>query len=126
MLLPTCPGQYERVVHMFTPEPSSLLQQVRAWITGAHPEFFDSKFAARSEGREVTRVRRTGSVKVSVNILTRGMADVGYISSPTGKTMDDNTPVRLSALGTDLINNKRSSSMSDPTPGATATIGTKA
>lgn len=37
-------------------------------------QFFDSKFVTRGEGREVTRVRRSGTVKVSLDVLTRGEA----------------------------------------------------
>lgn len=35
-------------------------------------QFFDSKFVTRGEGREVTRVRKSGTVKVSLDVLTRG------------------------------------------------------
>ena len=89
VLLPMSPGTHERVVHMYTPQSSSLLQQFRAWIAGANPEFFDTKFVARSEGRDVTRVRSTGIVKVSFNITVRGMAELGY---NTGSTLVSSAP----------------------------------
>lgn len=35
-------------------------------------QFFDSKFVTRSEGREATRVKRSGVIEVSLDIMTRG------------------------------------------------------
>ncbi|CAM9136453.1 unnamed protein product [Ascophyllum nodosum] len=78
VLIPTQAGRYERAVHMYAPQPSSMLQRLRSWLSGAYPEFFDSKFVARGEGREVTRVKRSGAVKVSLDVMTRGMASFGY------------------------------------------------
>jgi B9 domain-containing protein 1 len=92
VLIPVVPGMHERIVQMYAPQPSSLLQQFRAWIAGAYPEFFDSKFVARSEGRDVTRVRRTGIVKVTFNITTRGMAELGYCIGQGGTTHTSTVP----------------------------------
>lgn len=39
-------------------------------------KFFDSKFVTRGEGREVTRVKRSGVVKLSVDVMTRGMGTI--------------------------------------------------
>ncbi|CAM9290049.1 unnamed protein product [Laminaria digitata] len=77
VLIPTRPGRHERVAHMYAPQPSSALQRFRAWVSGAYPEFFDSKFVTRGEGREVTRVRRSGMVKVSFDVMTRGITLYG-------------------------------------------------
>lgn len=38
VLVPTQAGRHERMVHMYAPQPSSLLQRFRAWISGAYPE----------------------------------------------------------------------------------------
>ena len=35
-------------------------------------QFFDSKFVCQSDGREVTRVRSTGMVRLKLNIVTKG------------------------------------------------------
>jgi len=78
MLLPTTPGQHVRYVHTYAPLSSSILQRFMAWMSGTHPEFFDSKFVTQGEGREVTRVKNTGVVKVTVNIMTKGMEGFGY------------------------------------------------
>ncbi|CAM9418867.1 unnamed protein product [Choristocarpus tenellus] len=72
LLVPTQSGRHERVVDIYAPQPSSLLQRFHSWVAGAYPEFFDSKFVARGEGREVTRVKRTGLMKVSMDVMTRG------------------------------------------------------
>ena len=78
LLLPTTPGQHVRYIHMYTPLSSSILQRFIAWMSGTHPEFFDSKFVTQGEGREVTRVKNTGVVKVTINIMTKGMESFGY------------------------------------------------
>jgi len=38
VLIPTQSGQHARVAHMYAPQPSSMLQRFRAWISGAYPE----------------------------------------------------------------------------------------
>lgn len=53
-------------------------------MSGTHPEFFDSKFVSQGEGREVTRVKNTGVVKVTVNVMTKGMESFGYNSGGGG------------------------------------------
>lgn len=78
VLIPCAPGRYTRVMRMFTPVASTWLQEVLGWVTGSAPEFYDSKFVASGEGREVTRVASTGSVRVTFNVLTRGMAQHGF------------------------------------------------
>jgi hypothetical protein len=105
VLLPTVPGRYVRHVRLFTPVASTLLQSLLGWFSGntpevggleelggqalarrAHthisppPQFYDSKFVAASEGREVTRVRPTGTVRLTLNVVTRGVAALGYTS----------------------------------------------
>ena len=86
LLLPTTPGQHVRYVHMYTPVSSSVLQRFIAWMSGTHPEFFDSKFVAQGEGREVTRVKNTGIVKVTVSIMSKGMEAFGYNSGGGSKS----------------------------------------
>mmetsp|Transcript_7099 Transcript_7099/g.27212 ORF Transcript_7099/g.27212 Transcript_7099/m.27212 type:complete len:250 (-) Transcript_7099:27-776(-) len=78
VVIPPCPGKYERVVHMYAPVSSSLVQQILAWIGGTPPEFFDSSFTAQALGRDVTRVRSCGTVRVTLNVLPRGLAAFGY------------------------------------------------
>ena len=78
MLVPTVAGRYTRYVRMFAPVSSSPFQSMLVWLTGNKPEFYHPEFVARSDGREVTRVEAAGLVKVSVNVMTRGMSAFGY------------------------------------------------
>ena len=93
VLVPTVPGQHERIVHMYAPLPSSVWQRFTAWLSGTPAEFYDAKFVARGEHRDVTRVRATGLVKVQLNVLTKGMRDFGYsvgegAGMSTGETLN--------------------------------------
>ena len=69
---------------MYRPISSSILQRFMAWVSGTHPEFFDTKFVAQGEGREVTRVTNTGVVKVTISIMTKGMESFGYSTGGGG------------------------------------------
>ena len=44
-------------------------------------QFFDATFVCQGEGREVTRVQSAGSVRVKLNIVTKGMQAAGYSCS---------------------------------------------
>jgi B9 domain-containing protein 1 len=78
VLVPTVPGRYVRTVRTFAPVSSTALQAALGWLTGHLPEFYDSRFAAANEGREVVRVASTGVVRVAFNVMSRGMASHGY------------------------------------------------
>ena len=62
---------FAHVCSSVLPQSSSVIQQLRSWIAGAYPEFFDSKFVTRNEAREMTRVQRRGRVKVTINVMSR-------------------------------------------------------
>lgn len=83
VLVPISPGQHVLDVDMYVPLATSTFNHVMAWLLGNPPEFFDSKFVCQSDGREVTRVQRTGSVCVKLNVTTKGMQVVGYGISPS-------------------------------------------
>jgi hypothetical protein len=76
--VPTTPGRHTRYVQLYTPVSSSCCQRLTAWLTHNPPEFFDSKFVAQGRGREVTRVRSHGCVKVTFNVTTKNMKEWGY------------------------------------------------
>ena len=57
---------------------SSILQRLNSWIFGQRPEFRDSQFASKSDGRDVTRVQSFGCVKVVVDVTLQGMEQLGY------------------------------------------------
>ncbi len=71
VLVPTVPGSYTRYVRTFAPASSTYLQAFLGWATGNLPSFYDSKFVARNEGREVVRVRSTGVVRVQLCVVSR-------------------------------------------------------
>eukprot|EP01029_Cantina_marsupialis_P019091 TRINITY_DN4441_c0_g1_i1.p1 TRINITY_DN4441_c0_g1~~TRINITY_DN4441_c0_g1_i1.p1 ORF type:complete len:203 (+),score=38.63 TRINITY_DN4441_c0_g1_i1:108-716(+) len=77
-LVPTVPGLYTKHISMFTPVSSSSLQGFIGTLTGNKPEFYDSKFVAKSLGREVTRVSANGEVTISFNVVTHNMEDYGF------------------------------------------------
>jgi len=76
--IPITPGRHERRVPLFVPESSSLFQQFLSWMFSRRPEFTDPKVLARGEGREVTRVRSQGHMKVTFNIVMKDMKTMGY------------------------------------------------
>ncbi len=45
---------------------------------GARPEFRDSRFPSKAEGRDVTRVSSFGCVKIVVDVTLQGMEELGY------------------------------------------------
>ncbi len=92
MHIPTQPGTYKRTVRLFRPVCASYFHQFMAWLTGNQPEFYDSRFVSKSEGREITRVESVGSVTIQLNVTTRGMRLQGYedgskLSSTAGRPL---------------------------------------
>eukprot|EP00794_Sanderia_malayensis_P009156 gene9156-10128_t len=80
--VPVSPGSHVREIPMFVPESSSSFQKFTGWLIGRRPEFIDPKVVAQGEGREVTRVRSQGKVKVRFNVITRDMKKLGYDTEP--------------------------------------------
>jgi B9 domain-containing protein 1 len=85
--LPTTPGRHTRYIRLYAPFSSSQCQRFTAWITGDPPEFFDPLFIASGRGREVTRVRSAGVIKVTFNIATKNMSDWGYVVNGSGERL---------------------------------------
>lgn len=63
---------------MVTPLATSPFNSFLSWMMGRIPEFLDSTFVSKGDGREVTRVRSSGSVKVALNILIKDLDTFGY------------------------------------------------
>ena len=76
--LPLQSGRFTRYLPLFTPLSSSIWQRISAFLTNSPPEFFDSKFVAQGKGREVTRVKSNGSIKVTFNVITKHLSEFGY------------------------------------------------
>lgn len=77
-LVPPLSGVFTLDMDTYVPLSSSILNDWLSWLLGNQPEFFDSKFVCQGEGRDVTRVRATGRVRLKINVLTKGMQAVGY------------------------------------------------
>eukprot|EP00037_Helgoeca_nana_P009695 m.84911 g.84911 ORF g.84911 m.84911 type:complete len:428 (+) comp19748_c0_seq2:263-1546(+) len=76
--LPLGPGIFTRVVPTFVPVPSSTLERLSGYILGTRAEFVEDKFVAGGTGREVTRVRSQGTVKLSVSVVTKDFGRYGF------------------------------------------------
>jgi B9 domain-containing protein 1 len=86
LLVPTVPGTYTRYVRTFAPASSTYLQAFLGWATGNLPTFYDSKFVARNEGREVVRVRSTGVVRVQLCVVREaGLEGGAGLRRPPGR-----------------------------------------
>ena len=90
---------------MFVPESTSGLQAVVGWMLGRRPEFVDPRVVAKGEGREVTRVRSQGHVRVTFNIITKDLAKLGYDTSLTQENVTENTEENKKENVTDLTEN---------------------
>jgi len=83
--LPMQPGRHEIYVRTFRPLASSLLGRLQSWLLGARPEFRDSQFPSKGEGRDVTRVQSYGCTKVVVDVTLQGMEELGYTVAPPAR-----------------------------------------
>jgi len=54
------------------------MQSFSNLIYGVQPEFYDSKFVTQDQGRALTFVEGTGTVKLMLNVLTKQIKDFGY------------------------------------------------
>ena len=77
-LIPLVAGQHEVEVACYRPMASSWLNEWGAWFFGNPPEYIYQEFVCQSEGRDVTRVKRTGTINLKINVTTRGMNALGY------------------------------------------------
>lgn len=76
--LPTSNGRHTRVGRLYAPLSSSLFQRFTSYLSNRAPEFYDPTFVAQGRGREVTRVMAAGTVKITVNVMSRYMHELGY------------------------------------------------
>jgi B9 domain-containing protein 1 len=70
-LVPLSSGSHIVDCEAYTPVASSVYNEFMSWVMGNPPEFYDSKFVCQSDGREVTRVKSTGTIRVRLNVLTK-------------------------------------------------------
>ena len=80
--VPTQPGRHTRYMRTFSPISSSILSKFLGWVTGKNAEFKNApKLLAGGEGREVTRVKSGGIVKVVFQVTLKNMETFGYVTS---------------------------------------------
>lgn len=78
--VPLASGRFERLLPMWVPQHASALEGALGVLTGRRAEYVDPKFAARGPGREVTKTRSMGHVKVVLEVVLSGMQSFGYSS----------------------------------------------
>eukprot|EP00824_Muranothrix_gubernata_P016396 TRINITY_DN33973_c0_g1_i1.p1 TRINITY_DN33973_c0_g1~~TRINITY_DN33973_c0_g1_i1.p1 ORF type:complete len:200 (+),score=23.86 TRINITY_DN33973_c0_g1_i1:61-660(+) len=84
--IPVGSGRFVRYIRLFAPVSSSGLASWVGKIMGQRPEYLDPKIVARGEGREVTRVRSHGIVKIVFNIVTKDTHVYGMTLPTAEKT----------------------------------------
>ena len=82
--LPLSPGPHAAKVPIFAPQSSSLMQRFASYFLGRKPEYVDPRVTASGEGRDVTRVRSCGWVRLTFNIMTKDLKRLGYETKPKG------------------------------------------
>ncbi|KAJ3102512.1 B9 domain-containing protein 1 [Phlyctochytrium planicorne] len=95
--LPITSGKHTLYVHTFVPLATSPINQFLSWMSGRLPEFMDSTFVAKNSGREVTRVKSQGAVKVQLNISTKGFERFGLQNSVGGSKKLNKGSVSMAA-----------------------------
>lgn len=78
LMIPTSPGRQELVVHMYRPLSGSKCHEFMNWWRGTVPEYYETAFTAKSEGRELTRVVSDGTIKIVLNVTTKDMERFGF------------------------------------------------
>ena len=78
LMCPIMAGNHIEYVHLYVPESSSPWNRFLHFLTGSPPEYYDSRFVSRADGRGATRVKCQGTIKVVLNIATKGIENSGY------------------------------------------------
>jgi len=79
VFVPTIPGSHERCMRMFTPVSSSWIARFVSWVTANFADYIDApKTITETEGREVTRVKTEGFIKISFQVTLKNFEKFGY------------------------------------------------
>nr|ABR27278.1 B9 protein [Nyctotherus ovalis] len=79
VFVPTMAGKHERYMRMFSPVSSSWLTRFVAWTTANFADYIDApKTISETEGREVTRVKAEGHIKISFQVTLSNFEKYGY------------------------------------------------
>ena len=77
--IPTTPGRHERLVQIFSPITSSVFLKVLGFLVGQRAEIINApKVVASGDGREITRTKAEGAVKIVFNVTLRDLEKFGY------------------------------------------------
>ena len=77
--IPTTPGRHERTVQIFSPLTSSVMLKFFGFLVGQRAELINApKVVASGDGREITRTKTEGSVKVVFQVTLRDLEKFGY------------------------------------------------
>jgi B9 domain-containing protein 1 len=77
--IPTTPGRHERTVQIFSPLTSSVILKMLGIFVGQRAEIINApKVVASGEGREITRTKSEGSIKIVFQVTLRDMDKFGY------------------------------------------------
>ncbi|KAJ3088361.1 B9 domain-containing protein 1 [Physocladia obscura] len=76
--LPMTPGRHTLYIPTVVPIATSPFHEILSWYTGRLPEYLDHNFIAQGKGREVTRVKSQGALKIVVDVATKNMEIFGF------------------------------------------------
>ncbi|KAH3760715.1 flagellar basal body component [Pelomyxa schiedti] len=83
MHLPISSGRFVKYMTLWTPLSPSSMEQMTTFFIGQRPEYINPIFISQGAGREVTKVRSYGKLKVSLDVITKGMTAMGYSKPST-------------------------------------------
>ena len=77
--IPTQPGRHERTLQVFSPITSNVILEFLGVLAGQKAEImFASNVFKTGEGREITRTKTEGSVKIIFYVSTSDTDKFGY------------------------------------------------
>ncbi|CAI2379079.1 unnamed protein product [Moneuplotes crassus] len=77
--IPTATGRHTKVIKMFQPISSNILSKIMGFFKGKNPEYKDAPLViAGAEGRELTRVKPNGLLRVSFQITIKEETDYEF------------------------------------------------
>ncbi|KAJ3076201.1 B9 domain-containing protein 1 [Podochytrium sp. JEL0797] len=75
--VPMTAGRHVLYIPTVVPLATSPFHEILSWVTGRLPEYLDHNFVAQAKGREVTRVKSQGAIKVVLDIATKDIEKFG-------------------------------------------------
>jgi len=77
--IPTQPGRHERTIQIFSPITSSVILKMVGILAGQRAELINApKVISSGEGREITRAKSEGTIKIVFQVTLRDMEKFGY------------------------------------------------